>query len=69
MESMRGGEEEEEEAAAAVVVEEEEEGGGGGGLGSRSWLVVPDARSKQGCDLLFASVSRFTPRKALKLRC
>lgn len=67
---MRG---EEEEAAAAavvvVVVEEEEEGGGGGGLGSRSWLVVPDARSKQGCDLLFASVSRFTPRKTLKLRC
>lgn len=65
---MRG--EEEEAAAAAVVVEEEEEeGGGGGGLGSRSWLVVPDARSKQGCDLLFASVSRFTPRKTLKLRC
>lgn len=63
MESMRG----EEEEAAAVVVEEE--GGGGGGLGSRSWLVVPDARSKQGCDLLFASVSRFTPRKTLKLRC
>lgn len=63
---MRG-----EEEAAAVVVEEEEEGGGGGGggLGSRSWLVVPDARSKQGCDLLFASVSRFTPRKTLKLRC
>lgn len=58
---MRG---EEEEEAAAV-----EEGGGGGGLGSRSWLVVPDARSKQGCDLLFASVSRFTPRKTLKLRC
>lgn len=63
---MRG-----EEEAAAVVVEEEEEGGGGGGggLGSRSWLVVPDARSKQGCDLLFASVSRFTPRKTLKLHC
>lgn len=60
MESMRGEEEE------AMV---EEEGGGGGGLGSRSWLVVPDARSKQGCDLLFASVSRFTPRKTLKLRC
>lgn len=62
---MRG----EEEEAAVVVEEEEEEGGGGGGLGSRSWLVVPDARSKQGCDLLFASVSRFTPRKTLKLRC
>lgn len=65
---MRG-EEEEAAAAVVVVVEEEEEGGGGGGLGSRSWLVVPDARSKQGCDLLFASVSRFTPRKTLKLRC
>lgn len=62
---MRG----EEEEAAVVVEEEEEGGGGGGGLGSRSWLVVPDARSKQGCDLLFASVSRFTPRKTLKLRC
>lgn len=63
---MRG---EEEEAAVVVEEEEEEGGGGGGGLGSRSWLVVPDARSKQGCDLLFASVSRFTPRKTLKLRC
>lgn len=42
---------------------------GGGGLGSWSRPVVPDARSKQGCDLLLDSVSRFTPRKTLKLHC
>lgn len=28
---------------------------------------MPDARSKQGCDLLLDS--RFTPRKTLKLHC
>lgn len=37
--------------------------GGGSGLGSWSRPVVPDACFKQGCDLLFASVSRITPKK------